>query len=602
MRTKEHDSYMLTDKTIPHFSRSFSRPQQIFIVSLAFILLASLLALGSIIFHTENLPSNLWLSYVSIFLAGAILALISVQIIRKAFLSNIRLNQQLCVHRRREGDIRENIENLRIMLDNTPLSFVLLDTQMRVKSWNALSEQQALTLAGIQLKKSLSALAVVEPHNHEKFLAVFAKVLAGTAHSTEYSFTTQQGEKITQEWRYTPVTNHAGKVIAVCVMIADITERVKAEAGWRESDQVFREIAGNLNEMLWVRDRKTRKIIYASPSYTHLYGRPVQSLLDDPDDFIEAIHHEDVPWVKAESKLNAENKKPYNVEYRVVQPNGQVRWIWARSYRLYNKEGVPYRSVGIAEDITHFKEAEKQAGELMLERERANLLTSFIRDISHEFRTPLATMKSGLHLLEFSTKEEQRKDRIERINKQIDTILQLIEDLVTMTRLDSLQTVELQRGSLKDVLQAVAFSQKEEAIKKGIDLTVEIGDLPPIYADTDRLRQAITNLLSNAVRYTSSGGNVSITASFIEDNFVIKVSDTGVGIDSESLPHIYNSFYRVDAARSTAGSGLGLTVAKRIIELQGGTISVESQENIGSTFTVTLPNHASAKEPDTLSL
>lgn len=583
---------MSADKTIPHFSRSFSRPQLRFMLSIGFVLIAALVVLGAFIISIENLPTPLLCSYTTVFLAGALLAFISTQIIRKLFSDNRHLNQLLQIHRQREGDIRENIENLRVMLDNTPLAFVLLDPHMRVKSWNALSAQQALELSNIRLKKSLSALDVIAPHNHDKFRAMFANVLTGATHITEYAFISLQGVEITQEWRYTPVTNYDGQVTAVCVMIADITERAKAEQRWRESEQVFTEIAENLKEMLWVRDRKTCKIIYVSPSYAQLYGRPVQSLLDDPEDFMKAIHPDDVAAVKAETKLNAENKKPYNIEYRVIQPNGEVRWLWARSYRLYNGTGEAYRSVGIAEDITHFKEAEKQAGDLMLERERANLLTNFIRDISHEFRTPLATIKSGLHLLEFSTKEEQRKARIERIDKQVDTILQLIEDLVTMTRLDSLQTVELQRGSLKDILQAVASSHQAEATKKGIDLRLEVADLPPIYADIDCLRQAITNLLSNAIRYTPSGGKVNLTAQYLENHFVIQVIDTGIGIDSDSLPHIYDSFYRVDAARSTAGSGLGLTVAKRIIELQSGTISAESQENVGSTFTVTLPTHA----------
>ena len=252
----------------------------------------------------------------------------------------------------------------------------------------------------------------------------------------------------------------------------------------------------------------------------------------------------------------------------------------------------------------------------MLERlERAfKRQREFTGDASHELRTPLSVIQAESTLaLQRERRPEEYQRSLEAISDEAKHMSQIIEQMLVLARGDSgtgqvsFGKVEL-NGLLKKVGEDMAILSQE----KGLRWTLRLNGPLTIEGDLDLLRRLFLNLADNAVRYTPHGGEVSIAAEAVDATALVSFSDSGIGIATDHIPHIFERFYRVDKARSRSdgGSGLGLAICKQIVELHGGQIEVHSREDKGSTFTVRLPlaqetNHpwsVSARPPPPLAL
>jgi histidine kinase len=216
-----------------------------------------------------------------------------------------------------------------------------------------------------------------------------------------------------------------------------------------------------------------------------------------------------------------------------------------------------------------------------------------IGDISHELRTPLTAIKGSMEGLVDGVLPGNEETYM-GIYKEADRLQRLVSDLQELSRVEA-GAFELDRKAIDvpDLLTATVERLKMQFEEKGVLLVVEIPDgLPQVQADDDRIGQVLLNLVGNAMQYTPSGGEVKIKATHQDDEISISVSDTGIGISPEHLEHLFTRFYRVDKSRSRAGggSGIGLTIAKFLVEAHGGRIWAESAgPDLGSTFTFTLP-------------
>jgi len=216
----------------------------------------------------------------------------------------------------------------------------------------------------------------------------------------------------------------------------------------------------------------------------------------------------------------------------------------------------------------------------------------FIADASHELRAPLTAVEANLELLErkgANLPEEERLALAMAARGEAKRMTRLVADLLALARADAGQKVRMQRVELDRLLLEVYRDTK--VLAKGIRLTVEEIDQVPLIADPDRLKQLILILVENALRYTPAGGEVALFLRKESGTATLQVADTGVGIATEDLPHIFERFYRADKARArdSAGTGLGLAIARWIVEEHGGEIAVESTTGHGSIFTVRLP-------------
>ncbi|MBI3359706.1 MAG: HAMP domain-containing protein [Chloroflexi bacterium] len=217
---------------------------------------------------------------------------------------------------------------------------------------------------------------------------------------------------------------------------------------------------------------------------------------------------------------------------------------------------------------------------------------NIIADIAHELRTPLTVIQGNLEAL-MDGVYDLTPENVAAVHRQTVVLSRLVADLRDLALADAGQLrLERQPISLSNVMAEVSEGLEAKAREKGVTLKIEApGALPPVAADEQRITQVLFNLLSNALRHTPAGGTITTSAEQRDGRVLISVRDTGTGIAPEDLPHVFDRFYRADRsrARATGGSGLGLTIAKQIVEAHEGQIWAQSWLGAGSTFAFSLP-------------
>ncbi len=217
----------------------------------------------------------------------------------------------------------------------------------------------------------------------------------------------------------------------------------------------------------------------------------------------------------------------------------------------------------------------------------------FISNISHELRTPLASLISVVETLRDGALEDPPAARrfLSHMENELGVLTQMVEELLELSRIESGKIpLEARPAEVSALVQSPVERLAPQAERKGVRLTVALAEgLPHIYADVPRIHQVLGNLLHNAIKFTPTGGAITLTAQVNEPGWVtLSVTDTGVGIPAADVSRIFERFYKVDRARAEGGAGLGLAIAKHIVQGHGGRIWVESTEGVGSTFSFTL--------------
>lgn len=398
-------------------------------------------------------------------------------------------------------------------------------------------------------------------------------------------------------------------------------QRLQAELALRESEHKFRLLAENIGAAFWIFDMRTKQITYTNPLYPQISGHSMDKVRSDAYSWLDNIHPEDKEKVLAFVAAQ-ESGQQTECEYRVRGPDG-IRWLHARAFPAFDQNGQQSRITGILEDVTERKQAAQHALELALEREKMALITNFVDDITHDFRTPITVTKTSAYLVTRFTGvlvdqlteilngisdpaalNVKLSEVLEttlavnehgtRLRSSVDHLHRLTESLLEMFRLDLHRDFDFTACNLNTLILQTVDVEKTPAAAKELTVTLELEhDLPLVQADDTEFRRVIQNLVENAIRYTPKGGEIAIrTCHAVMNNQVLmEVSDTGVGIAEESLPYIFDRFYRADEARSAknGGMGLGLAIVKKIVAAHNGTISVESALGSGTTFRVTLP-------------
>jgi len=246
--------------------------------------------------------------------------------------------------------------------------------------------------------------------------------------------------------------------------------------------------------------------------------------------------------------------------------------------------GGEWASLVVINDLTEVRRTEQ-------------IRRDFIANVSHELRTPLASIKSVIETLEGGALQdpEAAKEFLSRADEEVDRLVQMVEELLELSRLESGQAPLARKPvEVREVLQRAVERLSAQAERQSIRLGLDVRpDLPPVLGDAERLERAVINLVHNALKFTPAGGDVTVSAALADGSVSVRVTDTGVGIAPEALPRIFERFYKADRARTQgggrSGTGLGLAVVKHTVEAHGGTVSVKSRHGEGSTFTISLP-------------
>lgn len=379
-----------------------------------------------------------------------------------------------------------------------------------------------------------------------------------------------------------------GKPLHIQSICRDISQRKIVEGALRQNEARMRSLLENMRDVVWAVEWPSGQLIYINPVVEEIYGHSIISFYHDKNLWYEVIHPEDKPTQREiAAKLLADGWR--ESEYRIIRPDGEVRWLRERQWLVYDDDGGPTRVEGITSDITERKVAAERQIQLRLERERKNLLRSFIEKTSHEFRTPLSIINTSQYLMTRADSAERRAQMGGRIEGEVRYINNLIDMLLEVVKLETTSD-KTHHKPVNPLTLLRSVCADIEILTKGAAITCDIpDDLPTIYGASVHLQDMMRHIMHNARRYTPDDGYIKLEAQVEANRLMIRVSDNGVGISPDDLPRIFDMFWRKDEARTTPGMGLGLSIAQKIAELHDGEIHIESELERGTVVTVYLP-------------
>jgi len=381
----------------------------------------------------------------------------------------------------------------------------------------------------------------------------------------------------------------------------------RAEARHKELQRLL-EIAIDASELgTFHCEMPLGKILWNERCKEHFWLPPDAEI--DIDLFYSILHPDDRDRTRQAVEDCVFRGSLYDIEYRTVSPRGEIRWVRATGRTFFDRNGAPLQFDGTTQDITHQKQAAQERDQLLkseqdalAESERAGRMKDdFLATLSHELRTPLNAILGWSQLIRRNQDPQTLQEGLDVIERNARVQVQLIEDLLDMSRVIS-GKLHLDMQTIDPVLPIVAAIETvmPAAAAKGVRIIKSLDSTAgPVAGDAGRLQQVVWNLLFNSVKFTPKGGRIQVLLKRADSHIEITVADTGKGIDPAFLPHIFERFRQADASttRQQGGLGLGLAIAKQLIEMHGGTISAASQgPNKGSTFTVLLPVVAHLKD------
>jgi PAS domain S-box-containing protein len=503
------------------------------------------------------------------------------------------------------------------VLDGLPLGVALLDTSLIVRKVNPTFARfvgrDAPTVSGRGLYEAAAGLAVLSDvvedvrRTRKPFVAYGLPLNLVARTSKEKQRDESDGGNF---WDVTiwPVTERSAGRGDLLLVLSEVSKRVRAEklataafASERTRAAELESVINQMNEGVVIIDRHRRYKI--NPAAAEIMGRRRSDFRDYAQGLITDMalrSMESRELVPAETPIMRALEKREQVsgeQLKIARPDGEERVVAISATPLTGEDGQQEGAVAVFRDIT---ENVKQHDELVAAydrlREHDRLKSAFVSNISHELRTPLNVI---LGLCQLLMRDRQlplaplQDEAVMRMERNARSLLELVNDLLDYSRLEAGRAaLHLEKINVGEVAASIVEDYARETQDKRIGVSVEVApDLGPVLTDKHKLEQVLSNLVGNAVKFTSVGA-ITITAGLLDrERWFLEVSDTGIGISSDALSYIFDEFRQVDdrLARSYGGTGLGLAITRKIVELLEGEISVVSEPQAGSRFRIVWP-------------
>ncbi len=405
-----------------------------------------------------------------------------------------------------------------------------------------------------------------------------------------------------------------GEMRRLSAVWTDITERKLVEESLAASQERLEIAQSAAGVGFWGVDLDTGKTWWSTEA-EKLYGLPANSFGGTQKAWFDCIHPDDVGRVEQDVLRHMENNDAFEIEYRIIRPDGAVRWLTSRG-RVVMHNGQAVRVLGVNFDITERKAANEELAryrnhleELVAARtqevaeardaaESANRAkSSFLANMSHEIRTPMNAIIGLSHILRRNATDKTQIEQLAKVTGAAQHLLGIINDILDFSKIEA-GKMQLERCNfdVDRVVSNVCALISEKAQIKGLEVVSDISALPPMLnGDGMRIGQILLNFLSNAVKFTERG-SIILRGSLHGENdeqVVVRfaVHDTGIGMSSEETARLFQAFEQADISttRRFGGTGLGLAISRRLAELMGGNIGVDSTPGTGSTFWLELP-------------
>lgn len=400
------------------------------------------------------------------------------------------------------------------------------------------------------------------------------------------------GRRQTYEARLLPLPNH--QVLAI---IRNVTDLRDAE------EQRFRQLAEHIQEVLWIRDPKHDRILFVSPSFETVWGRSREALYRQAEIYTDAVHPDDRRRVRA--ALQSEQARGFDIEYRVIRPDGSVRWIRDRAFPVRDESGAVVRITGIAADITDTVTAQREVQEALAESQeqlrqaqKMEAVGRLAGGVAHDFNNLLVVILSYADLaMNVLDEDHPLVDDVAEIKRAGERAAALTQQLLAFSRRQMLKPEPHDLNAIVGNVHRLLERLIGEDVRMRLDLASE---LPAALVDKGQCEQIIMNLAVNARDAMPRGGTMTLRTRLttFEESPVgadiapgryatLCVQDTGIGMDEATRQLVFEPFFTTKGANK--GTGLGLATVFGIVKQSRGHVEVQSEVGMGSTFTVHLP-------------
>ncbi len=414
----------------------------------------------------------------------------------------------------------------------------------------------------------------------------------------------KDGTQVTCRWHNTATRRADGTLVTAFSLVEDVTEKIQMQDALVRSEERFALAIEGTSDGIWDWDLRTNRV-WRSHRLLEILGCAGPGLEDRPEAILDLVHPDDRLWLEAAVEDHLRTRSPFRIEYRVRHADGRWRSVQDRGHAVWDATGTPVRFAGSTTDMTEHRQAQEalhlSMRELAEARDRAEAGTraksEFLAMMSHEIRTPMNGVMGMTNLLLDTPLDPEQREFAETIRASADALLTIINDILDFSKVEAGKlTVEAVPTDTRLAVEEVADLLAPRAAEKGLELAVAFpAELDAqLVTDAGRLRQILLNLLGNAIKFTEVGSvtlEVSERQSAGKRWLALAVRDTGIGIPAEAMSRLFKSFEQAEAGttRKYGGTGLGLAISRRLAELMGGRLEVESLPGQGSCFTLVLP-------------